>query len=254
MKKTLAFFLGLAIATPMFASEVANAEPAAAPQNKVEEAEIALAKLIDKHKVDVISIGNGTASKESEIFVANLIKKLKRKISYAVVNEAGASVYSASKVGEQEFPNLPVEKRSAISLARRLQDPLSELVKIDPKSIGVGQYQHDMPEARLNETLSGVVEDCVNAVGVDLNTASPSLLQQVSGLTAATAKNVVTYRQENGAFTARSQIKKVPKLGPKAFQQCAGFLRVPESKNLLDHTAVHPESYPVAKELLDRIF
>ena len=221
------------------------------PQNKVEEAEITLAKLIDKHQVDVISIGNGTASKESEIFVANLIKKLKRKISYAVVNEAGASVYSASKLGAKEFPTFDVALRSAVSIARRLQDPLAELIKIDVKSIGVGQYQHDMPQKRLTEVLEGVVETCVNNVGVDVNTASPSLLSFVAGLNSSVATNIETYRNKNGKFSNREELKQVPKLGDKAFEQCAGFLRIIDGDNILDNTAVHPESYPVVKKLLD---
>lgn len=221
------------------------------PQNKVEEAKAKLKQLIKKHNVDVISIGNGTASKESEIFVAELIGELDRPVSYMVVNEAGASVYSASKLGAQEFPEFDVSLRSAVSIARRLQDPLAELVKIDPKSVGVGQYQHDMPPKQLDEALGGVVEDCVNRVGVDLNTASAPLLSYVSGLSAAVAKNVVAYREENGEFTARPQLKKVAKLGPKAYEQCAGFLRIPGGKNVLDNTGVHPESYEAAQGLLD---
>ena len=221
------------------------------PQSRTEESEIKLRRLIERYGVDVISIGNGTASKEAEIFIAGLIKKLKRKVSYAVVNEAGASVYSASKLGAEEFPEYDVSLRSAISIGRRLQDPLAELIKIDVKSIGVGQYQHDMPEKELDAALGGVVEACVNAVGVDLNTASAPLLRQVAGLNATTAKNIVAYREENGAFTSRAQIKKVPKLGPKAFEQCAGFLRVPESRQVLDHTGVHPESYDAAKKLAE---
>ncbi|OQB21434.1 MAG: 30S ribosomal protein S1 [Firmicutes bacterium ADurb.Bin182] len=220
------------------------------PQKKVEESEKELKRLITKHKVDVIAIGNGTASKESEIFVAGLIDKLDRKVSYMVVSEAGASVYSASKLAASEFPELDVSLRSAVSIARRLQDPLAELVKIDPKSIGVGQYQHDMPAARLDRALSGVVEDCVNSVGVDVNTASVSLLTYISGLNAAAAKNVVAYREENGKFKSRPELKKVPRLGPKAYEQCAGFLRIPGAKNLLDNTAVHPESYAAAEKLL----
>ena len=220
------------------------------PQSKIEESEIKLAQLIMKHNVDVISIGNGTATKESEIFVANLIKKLKRKVQYAVVNEAGASVYSASKLGAQEFPDFDVALRSAVSIARRLQDPMAELIKIDVKSIGVGQYQHDMPQARLTQVLEGVVEDCVNKVGVDVNTASPSLLGYVAGLNAGVAKNIVKYREENGKFSSRAELKKVPKLGDKAFEQCAGFIRVPESKQILDNTGVHPESYEATKRLL----
>ncbi len=221
------------------------------PQNKTEEAKEKLKVLIKKHNVDVISIGNGTASKESEIFVADLIKELDRPVSYMMVNEAGASVYSASKLGAQEFPDFDVSLRSAVSIARRLQDPLAELVKIDPKSIGVGQYQHDLPEKRLDETLCGVVETCVNSVGVDLNTASPSLLSYVSGITSAVSKNIVAYREENGEFTSRAQLKKVPKLGPKAYEQCAGFLRIPNGKNILDNTSVHPESYDAANKLLE---
>ena len=222
-----------------------------APQKKVAEAKAKLKQLITKYQVDVIAIGNGTASKESEIFVAELIGELDRPVSYMMVNEAGASVYSASKLGAQEFPDFDVSLRSAVSIARRLQDPLAELVKIDPKSVGVGQYQHDMPPKQLDETLGGVVEDCVNKVGVDLNTASAPLLSYVSGLSAAVAKNVVAYREENGAFTARPQLKKVAKLGPKAFEQCAGFLRIPGAKNVLDNTGVHPESYDAAQSLLE---
>lgn len=222
-----------------------------APQKKVAEAKAKLTQLITKYQVDVIAIGNGTASKESEIFVAELIGEIDRPVSYMMVNEAGASVYSASKLGAQEFPEFDVSLRSAVSIARRLQDPLAELVKIDPKSVGVGQYQHDMPPKQLDETLGGVVEDCVNKVGVDLNTASAPLLSYVSGLSAAVAKNVVAYREENGAFTARPQLKKVAKLGPKAFEQCAGFLRIPGAKNVLDNTGVHPESYDAAQSLLD---
>lgn len=220
------------------------------PQNKIEEAEKVLTDMINKYKVDVISIGNGTASKESEMFVANLIKKQTRKVEYAVVNEAGASVYSASKLGAEEFPDYDVAVRSAVSIARRLQDPLAELIKIDVKSIGVGQYQHDMPQKRLTEVLTGVVEDCVNSVGVDLNTASPSLLAYVSGLNSSIAKNIVDYRQENGEFADRQELLKVKKLGGKAFEQCAGFLRITNGKNILDNTAVHPESYEAAEKLL----
>ncbi len=220
------------------------------PQNKIEEAEKVLTDLINKYKVDVISIGNGTASKESEMFVANLIKKQTRPVAYAVVNEAGASVYSASKLGAEEFPDYDVAVRSAVSIARRLQDPLAELIKIDVKSIGVGQYQHDMPQKRLTEVLTGVVEDCVNSVGVDLNTASPSLLSYVSGLNGSIAKNIVDYRQENGEFSSRQELLKVKKLGGKAFEQCAGFLRITNGKNILDNTAVHPESYEAAEKLL----
>ena len=211
-----------------------------------------LAALIRKHGVEHIAIGNGTASRETEQMTVELIKKLGGGVSYMIVSEAGASVYSASKLAAEEFPEFDVNLRSAVSIARRLQDPLAELVKIDPKAIGVGQYQHDMPQARLGEALDGVVEDCVNAVGVDLNTASPSLLTRVAGLNNTTAKNIVKYREENGAFTTRKQVLKVPKLGPKAFEQCAGFLRVPESKNVLDNTAVHPESYNAAQTLLEK--
>lgn len=220
------------------------------PQSKIEESERILTRMIQKHSVDVISIGNGTASKEAEIFVSNLIKVCGRPVSYAVVNEAGASVYSASKLGAEEFPEFDVSLRSAVSIARRLQDPLAELIKIDVKSIGVGQYQHDMPQNRLTEVLEGVVEDCVNSVGVDLNTASVSLLSYVSGLNSGVAKKIVEYRQEN-AFTERKQLLKVPKLGAKAYEQCAGFLRIPGGKNVLDNTSVHPESYDAALKLLD---
>lgn len=220
------------------------------PQNKIEEAEAKLTDLILKHYVDVISIGNGTATKESEIFVANLIKKLPRKVEYAVVNEAGASVYSASKLGAEEFPDYDVALRSAVSIARRLQDPLAELIKIDVKSIGVGQYQHDMPQNRLTQVLEGVVEDCVNSVGVDVNTASPSLLSYVAGLNKTVAKNIEKYRQENGKFDSISEIKKVSKLGDKAYEQCAGFLRIVDGVNILDNTGVHPESYDICKRLL----
>ncbi len=220
------------------------------PQSKIEESEKKVLELIDKYKIDCISIGNGTASKESEIFVADTIKKSSRPVSYMVVNEAGASVYSASKLGAEEFPDFDVSVRSAVSIARRLQDPLSELVKIEPKSIGVGQYQHDVPPAQLSESLQGVVEDCVNSVGVDLNTASVSLLKYISGVTSATAKNIVSYREENGSFTSRAELKKVKGLGPKAFEQCAGFLRIPRGKSALDNTGVHPESYNSAKALL----
>jgi len=218
-------------------------------QRTQEEAIEILSRMIRKHGVKHIAIGNGTASRETEAMTVKMLKNLPG-VSYMIVNEAGASVYSASKLAAEEFPEYDVNLRSAVSIARRMQDPLAELVKIDPKAIGVGQYQHDCPQKRLDEALGGVVEDCVNAVGVDVNTASASLLQKVSGLTAATAKNVVTYRQENGAFTSRSQLKKVPKLGPKAFQQCAGFLRVPESKEILDNTGVHPESYSATEALL----
>ncbi len=215
-----------------------------------QEAITKLVDLIRRYGVVHIAIGNGTASRETEQMTVELIKQIGGGVSYMIVNEAGASVYSASKLAAEEFPDFDVNLRSAVSIARRLQDPLAELVKIDPKAIGVGQYQHDMPPARLSETLDGVVEDCVNAVGVDLNTASAPLLARISGLTTATAKNIVKYREENGAFTARKQLLKVSKLGPKTFEQCAGFLRVPESKNVLDNTAVHPESYGAAEKLL----
>ena len=220
------------------------------PFKKIDEAKRIMTMLISKHKVDVVSIGNGTASKESEIFVADLIKEIPQKVSYMVVSEAGASVYSASKLAAEEFPDYDVSLRSAVSIARRLQDPLAELVKIEPKAIGVGQYQHDMPQARMNDALSGVVEDCVNSVGVDLNTASHSLLSYVAGINSAVAKNIVAYREENGRFTDRKELMKVPKLGKKAFEQCAGFLRVPESNQVLDNTGVHPESYDAARALL----
>ncbi len=210
-----------------------------------------LSGLIRKHGVEHIAIGNGTASRETEQMAVEMLHELGGGQAYAIVNEAGASVYSASKLAAEEFPDYDVNLRSAVSIARRLQDPLAELVKIDPMAIGVGQYQHDMPQAKLEETLDGVVEDCVNAVGVDINTASPSLLQRVSGLNKTTAKNIVAYREENGVFTSRKSITKVPKLGPKAFQQCAGFLRVPESRQVLDNTAVHPESYAAAEKLLE---
>ena len=221
------------------------------PQNKKEEAKKTLTDLILKYNVDVISIGNGTASKESEIFVADLIKTCPRKVTYAVVNEAGASVYSASKLGTEEFPQFDVTVRSAVSIARRLLDPLAELIKIDVKSIGVGQYQHDMPQKRLTEVLEGVVEDCVNSVGVDLNTASYSLLSYVAGLNTAIAKNIVEYRKTK-KFTLRSQLLEVSKLGPKAYEQCAGFLRILDGGEALDNTGVHPESYDAAKKLLEK--
>ena len=220
------------------------------PQNKKEEAKKTLEKLIDKYKVDVISIGNGTASKESEIFVSDMVKDYGGKVTYAVVSEAGASVYSGSPLAAKEFPQYDLTLRSAISIARRLQDPLAELIKIDPKAIGVGQYQHDMPAARLDAVLDGVLEDCVNSVGVDLNTASPSLLSHVAGLNGAIASNVIAYREENGKFTQRKQLLKVPKLGAKAYEQCAGFLRIRDGKNILDNTAVHPESYEATEKLL----
>lgn len=210
--------------------------------------------LIVKHNVDLISIGNGTASKETEIFVANLLKTIPDcKVKYMITNEAGASVYSASKLGAEEFPDFDVTQRSAVSIARRIQDPLAELVKIEPKAIGVGQYQHDMNQKRLGETLGGVVEDAVNSVGVDLNTASAPLLAHISGISSAIAKNIVAYREEEGAFTGRAQLNKVPKLGPKAYQQCAGFLRIKDGKNILDNTSVHPESYDVAKALVEKL-
>ncbi len=220
------------------------------PQKKTEEAKNELKRLISKHGVGVIAIGNGTASKESEIFIAELNKELEKSVGYMVVSEAGASVYSASKLAAEEFPDYDVSLRSAVSIARRLQDPLAELVKIDPKAIGVGQYQHDMPPAQLDAALCGVVEDCVNSVGVDLNTASATLLSHISGLNAAIAKNVVSYRDENGGFQSRTELRKVPKLGPKAYEQCAGFLRIPGGKNILDNTSVHPESYGAAEKLL----
>ncbi|MDD4816102.1 MAG: Tex family protein [Clostridia bacterium] len=221
------------------------------PHNKIDEAAEILKKLIKKHKVDAISIGNGTASKESEIFVSNLIKTIpENRVCYMVVNEAGASVYSASKLGAEEFPEYDVSLRSAVSIARRLQDPLAELIKIDVKSIGVGQYQHDMPQKRLTDVLEGVVENCVNSVGVDLNTASFKLLEYVSGLNSGIAKNIVEYRKENGKFVDRKELKKVKKLGDKAYEQSAGFLRIPNEKNILDNTSVHPESYPAVKKLL----
>jgi uncharacterized protein len=219
------------------------------PESRTQEASETLKKLINKHNVTVIAIGNGTASKEAEIFTAELIKDTPG-VSYTIVNEAGASVYSASKLAAGEFPQFDVSLRSAVSIARRLQDPLAELVKVDPKAIGVGQYQHDMPQARLNDTLDGVVEDCVNAVGVDLNVASVALLTRVAGLGPATARNVVGYREENGAFPDRKSLLKVPKLGPKAYEQCAGFLRIPGGRNVLDNTSVHPESYHAAAHLL----
>jgi uncharacterized protein len=218
-------------------------------ERQKQESIATLEKLINKHKVEHIAIGNGTASRETEQMTSELVARTPG-VSYMIVNEAGASVYSASKLAAEEFPQYDVNLRSAISIARRMQDPLAELVKIDPKAIGVGQYQHDMPQKRLDEALIGVVEDCVNAVGVDLNTASPSLLQRVSGLTGTTAKNIVAYREENGTFVSRNQLKKVPKLGPKAYEQCAGFLRVPESKSVLDNTGVHPESYDAAEKII----
>ena len=220
------------------------------PQNKTAEAEKKLLGLIEKYGVDLISIGNGTASRESELFVAEMLKKTKRRVQYIIANEAGASVYSASKLGAEEFPDYDVSLRSAVSIGRRIQDPLAELVKIDPKSIGVGQYQHDMNQKRLGEALGGVVEDCVNSVGVDLNTASPALLSYVAGIHATVAKNILKYREEHGKFTTRRELLKVAKLGPKAYEQCAGFLRLPDSEMPLDRTGVHPESYAAAEGLL----
>lgn len=224
-----------------------------APQNKVEEAKAVLKKLIAKYHITLISLGNGTASRESEQVIVQLLKEIPVQVQYIIVNEAGASVYSASKLATEEFPNFDVGQRSAASMARRLQDPLAELVKIDPKSIGVGQYQHDMNQKKLSEALGGVVEDCVNRVGVDLNTASASLLEYISGISKVIAKNIVTYREENGSFTSRSQLLKVAKLGPKAYEQCAGFMRITGGKNPLDATGVHPESYAATKELLAKL-
>jgi uncharacterized protein len=223
------------------------------PQNKVAEAKAVLKKLIAKYNITLISLGNGTASRESEQIIVELLKEIPQKVQYIIVNEAGASVYSASKLATEEFPNFDVGQRSATSMARRLQDPLAELVKIDPKSIGVGQYQHDMNQKKLSDALGGVVEDCVNKVGVDLNTASVSLLEYISGISKPIAKNIVAYREENGKFTARSQLLKVAKLGPKAYEQCAGFLRINDGKNPLDATGVHPESYDAAKALLSKM-
>ena len=222
------------------------------PREDIEGSEKVVVSLIKKYGVDVVAIGNGTASKESEIFIANVLKKLGTDKKYTMVSEAGASVYSASKLGAEEFPDFDVTQRSAVSIARRLQDPLAELVKIDPKSIGVGQYQHDMKQARLDEALGGVVEDCVNSIGVDINTASYSLLSYISGINLTSAKNIVKYREENGEFTKREQLLKVPKIGGKAYQQCAGFLRVPDSKEILDNTGVHPEAYEATVKLLER--
>ncbi len=220
-------------------------------ESQVKRSKQTLKDMIKKYHAEIIAIGNGTASKETEMFTAECISEIDDKVSYMVVNEAGASVYSASKLAAAEMPDLDLTLRSAVSIARRLQDPLAELVKIEPKAIGVGQYQHDMPQKRLSEALDGVVEDCVNSVGADLNTASPALLSRVSGVNSTVSKNIVAYREENGAFSSRAELKKVPKLGPKAFEQCAGFLRVPESKNPLDNTGVHPESYTAAKQLLE---
>ena len=224
-----------------------------APQNKVEEAKAVMKKLISKYNVTLISLGNGTASRESEQVIVELLKEIPVKVQYIIVNEAGASVYSASKLATEEFPNFDVGQRSATSMARRLQDPLAELVKIDPKSIGVGQYQHDMNQKKLSEALGGVVEDCVNKVGVDLNTASVSLLEYISGISKVIAKNIVAYREENGKFASRSQLLKVAKLGPKAYEQCAGFLRITGGKNPLDATGVHPESYEATRKLLEKL-
>ena len=224
-----------------------------APQNKVEESKKILKKLIQTYGVTLISVGNGTASRESEMVIVELLKEIPQKVQYVIVNEAGASVYSASKLATEEFPNFDVGQRSAASIARRLQDPLAELVKIDPRSIGVGQYQHDMNQKKLGEALGGVVEGCVNKVGVDLNTASASLLEYISGISKAVAKNIVAYREENGRFTARTQLLKVAKLGPKAYEQCAGFLRISGGKNPLDATSVHPESYGATEKMLEKL-
>lgn len=224
-----------------------------APQNKIEQSKQVLKELIEKYHITLISLGNGTASRESEMIIVELLKELNQPISYVIVNEAGASVYSASKLATEEFPNFDVGQRSAASIARRLQDPLAELVKIDPKSIGVGQYQHDMNQKKLGEALNAVVEDCVNKVGVDINTASASLLEYISGISKTIAKNIVTYREENGKFETRSQLLKVAKLGPKAYEQCAGFLRIQGGKNPLDSTSVHPESYEKAAVLLEKL-
>ena len=221
------------------------------PHHDMDKAKDYLGALIDKHQVEIIAIGNGTGSKETEILVADLIKERNGKVYYVIVNEAGASVYSASSLGSEEFPEFDVALRSAVSIARRLQDPLSELVKIDPKAIGVGQYQHDVNQKRLSDTLQGVVEDCVNSVGVDLNTASSSLLQYVAGISKTVSQNIVAYREEVGKFSSRKELLKVKGLGPKTFEQCAGFLRIPGAANLLDNTAVHPESYDATAELLD---
>ena len=224
-----------------------------APQNKVEESKKILKQLIDKYDVSLNSIENGTASRESEMIIVELLKELKKPVQYVIVNEAGASVYSASKLATEEFPNFDVGQRSAASIARRLQDPLAELVKIDPKAIGVGQYQHDMNQKKLGEALGGVVEECVNRVGVDLNTASASLLEYISGISKAVAKNIVAYREANGRFVSRNELLKVPKLGPKAYEQCAGFLRILNGKNPLDATSVHPESYEATARLLEKL-
>ena len=224
-----------------------------APQNKVEESKKVLKQLIDQYDISLISVGNGTASRESEMIIVELLKELKKPVQYVIVNEAGASVYSASKLATEEFPNFDVGQRSAASIARRLQDPLAELVKIDPKAIGVGQYQHDMNQKKLGEALGGVVEDCVNRVGVDLNTASASLLEYISGISKTVAKNIVAYREANGRFVSRNELLKVPKLGPKAYEQCAGFLRILDGKNVLDATSVHPESYEATEQLLEKL-
>jgi uncharacterized protein len=224
-----------------------------APQNKVEESKAVVKKLISKYHITLISLGNGTASRESEQIIVELLKEIPVNVQYVIVNEAGASVYSASKLATEEFPNFDVGQRSATSMARRLQDPLAELVKIDPQSVGVGQYQHDMNQKKLSEALGGVVEDCVNKVGVDLNTASVSLLEYISGISKPIAKNIVVYREENGKFTTRSQLLKVAKLGPKAYEQCAGFMRISDGKNPLDATGVHPESYDATKRLLEKL-
>lgn len=224
-----------------------------APQNKVEQSKAVLKKLIQKYDISLISVGNGTASRESEMVIVDLLKEIPKPVQYVIVNEAGASVYSASKLATEEFPNFDVGQRSAASIARRLQDPLAELVKIDPKSIGVGQYQHDMNQKKLSGALNGVVEDCVNKVGVDLNTASASLLEYISGISKVIAKNIVAYREENGRFLTRAQLLKVAKLGPKAYEQCAGFMRISDGKNPLDGTSVHPESYDAAQKLLERL-
>ena len=224
-----------------------------APQNKVEESKKILKQLIDKYDISLISVGNGTASRESDMIIVELLKELKKPVQYVIVNEAGASVYSASKLATEEFPKFDVGQRSAASIARRLQDPLAELVKIDPKAIGVGQYQHDMNQKKLGEALGGVVEDCVNRVGVDLNTASASLLEYISGISKVVAKNIVAYRESNGRFVSRNELLKVPKLGPKAYEQCAGFLRILNGKNLLDATSVHPESYDATEQLLEKL-
>lgn len=223
------------------------------PQNKIEETKRTVKMLIEKYNITLISVGNGTASRESEIIIVEMLKEINKPVQYIIVNEAGASVYSASKLATEEFPNFDVGQRSAASIARRLQDPLAELVKIDPKSIGVGQYQHDMNQKKLSEALTGVVEGCVNRVGVDLNTASASLLEYISGVSKVIAKNIVTYREENGKFTDRKQLLKVAKLGPKAFEQCAGFMRIIDGKNPLDATSVHPETYDAAKKMLDKL-